>query len=132
MRRAQVISQQNTRTENQNVVRMCHIKKYFKNSKKNENRENIQYFRKISHIYPIYINDIYRRYISSQPCSTHKYKWMGLPETTTTVHSIPNTTVYHLCNVSSLEIVLEWARTSLRSGLGKLLVPEVDHGKHFC
>ena len=30
-----------------------------------ENIENIRYFRtKISDIYPIYINDIYRRYIS--------------------------------------------------------------------
>jgi len=29
MLRAQVISQQNTWTENQNVVTMCHIKKYF-------------------------------------------------------------------------------------------------------
>jgi len=90
MLRAQVISQQNTQTENQNVVTMCHIKKYLKDSIKIENIANIRYFRtKISDIYPIYINDIYRlgwldihcRYISliyindiyrqcisSQPC----------------------------------------------------------------
>jgi len=61
MLRAQVINQQNTQTENQNVVAMCHIKKYFKNSRKIENIENIRYFRtKISDIYRIYINDIYR------------------------------------------------------------------------
>ena len=60
MLRAQVISQQNTQTENQNVVTMCHIKDIFKNSIKIENIENIRYFRrKISDIYPIYINDIY-------------------------------------------------------------------------
>ena len=73
MLRAQVISQQNTQTENQNVVTMCHIKKYLKNSIKIENIENIRYFRtKISDIYPIYINDIYRRYISSQPWMIHQ------------------------------------------------------------
>jgi len=62
MLRAQVISQQNTQTENQNVVTMCHIKKYLKNSIKIENIENVEnirYFRtKILNIYPIYINDI--------------------------------------------------------------------------
>ena len=42
MLRAQVISQQNTQTENQNVVTMCHNKKYFKNSIKIENIENIE------------------------------------------------------------------------------------------
>jgi len=72
MLRAQVISQQNTQTENQNVVTLCHSKKYFKNSikiKNIKNIENILYFRtKISAIYPIYINDIYQRYISSQTC----------------------------------------------------------------
>jgi len=41
MLRAQVISQQNTRTENQNIVTMCHIKK-FKKSIKIENIENIE------------------------------------------------------------------------------------------
>ena len=73
MLRAQVISQQNTPTENQNVVTMCHIKKYLKNSIKIENIENIRYFRtKISDIYLIYINDIYRRYISSQTCTASR------------------------------------------------------------
>jgi len=71
MLRAQVISQQNTQTENQNIVTMCHIKIYIqkldknkKNKKNIENIENIRYFRtKISDIglYSIYINDIYRR-----------------------------------------------------------------------
>jgi len=41
MLKAQVISQQNTQTENQNVVTMCLVKKYFKNSIKIENIENI-------------------------------------------------------------------------------------------
>jgi len=76
MLRAQVISQQNMQTENQNIVTMCHIKISFKKLIKIENIENIQYFpieniqyfrTKISAIYPTYINDIYRRYISSQP-----------------------------------------------------------------
>ena len=68
MLRAQVISQQNTQTENQNVVTMCHIKEYFKNSIKIENIENIRYFRtKISDIYPIYINDIYISAIYIEP-----------------------------------------------------------------
>ena len=58
MLRAQVISQQNTQTENQNVVTMCHIEKYLKNLIKIENIENIRYFR--SKISMIYIGDIYR------------------------------------------------------------------------
>ena len=79
MLRSQVISQQNTQTENQNIVTMCHIKKCFKNSIKIENIENIRYFRtKISDIYPIYINDIYRRYIyqaNSVFCFCKNLRW---------------------------------------------------------
>ena len=51
MLRAQVIRQQNTRTENQNIVTMCHIKKF----KKLDKNRNYRKYRK----YPI---------ISSQPC----------------------------------------------------------------
>jgi len=75
MLRAQVISQQNTHTETQNVVTMCHIN-IFKNSIKIENIENIWYFRTkisdgyISDIYiyisMIYIGDIYRVNPASQ------------------------------------------------------------------
>ena len=66
MLRAQVICQQNTHTENQNVVTMCYLKNIFKNLIKIENIENIWYFRtKISDIYPTYINDIYQWYISA-------------------------------------------------------------------
>ena len=60
MLRAQVISQQNTQTENQNIVTMCHIK-FFLNSIKIENiKKNIRQFRtKISDIYQWYISAIY-------------------------------------------------------------------------
>ena len=69
MLRAQVISQQNTRTENQNVVTMCHIKNILKTRQKLKISKISDIVEKISDIYPIYINDIYRRYISSQPCT---------------------------------------------------------------
>ena len=60
MLKTQVISQQNTQTENQNIVTMCHIKNIFRNSIKVENIENIRYFRtKISDIYIRYISIIY-------------------------------------------------------------------------
>ena len=53
----------------QNTVTMCHIKKNIKNSTKIVYIKNIRYFQtKISDIYHI-INDLYWRYISSQPWS---------------------------------------------------------------
>jgi len=71
---------------------------------------------------------------------------MGLLETTTTIHSIPNTKCLLLMQCIFIRdsagtgtgtAAFPWLQfrartTSHWSGLGKLLVPEVDHGKHFC
>jgi len=56
---AQVISQQNTQTENQNVVTIYHIKTIFKNSIKIENIENIKNIRYLNKNIG-YISDIYQ------------------------------------------------------------------------
>ena len=66
MLRAQVISQQNMRTENQNIVTMCHIK-IFKNSIK---IKTIRYFL-LTKISDIYIGDIYQ---ANPVCSSTIYK----------------------------------------------------------
>jgi len=62
MLRAQVISQQNTRTENQNIVTMCHIKNVFENLIKIENIEKYPIFsnENIGYISVIYIGDMYQ------------------------------------------------------------------------
>ena len=65
MLRVQVISQQNTQTENQNVVTMCHIKKYLKTQQKLKISKISDIFERkyriyIRYILMIYIGDIYR------------------------------------------------------------------------
>jgi len=55
MLRAQVITQQNTQTENQNIVTMCHLKKF---KKLNRNRKYPTFL--AWYISRIYIGDIYQ------------------------------------------------------------------------
>jgi len=59
MLRAQVISQQNTRTENQNIVTMFNIIKYFQNSIKNQ-KYQIFSSENIGYMSMIYIGAIYQ------------------------------------------------------------------------
>jgi len=58
MLREQVVSQQNTRAENQNIVTMCHIKNIFKNLIKIENIEKKYLIFSNKNIG--YISDIYQ------------------------------------------------------------------------
>ena len=81
MSRAQVISQQNTQTESQNVVAMCHIKKYFLKLHKNWKYRKYLIFSNgnIRYISMIYIGDIYqanRARYSSQGASTTDVAWL--------------------------------------------------------
>ena len=66
--------------------------------KNNIKIKNIQYFRtKISDIYPIYINDTYRRYISSQPWSSVTLVlYMIVKWPRSSVNGMVSTHCYHL------------------------------------